>query len=111
MDEASGSSSIGEAVSGRGGGVVGEEDVYYIPERRPSLDLGTTSMDLSYWYWYHTSLLFVSLGISIKCSAHRFICFLEYQLYLKLTYVVYTHVYICILTFLGPVVINSTLFL
>lgn len=51
MDEASGDSSIGEAVSGRGDGVVGEDDVYYIPERRPSLDLGTNSMAFNHWYW------------------------------------------------------------
>lgn len=44
-------SSIGEAVSGRGGGdYVEEEDLYYIPERRPSLDLGTSPMDISQWY-------------------------------------------------------------
>lgn len=44
-------SSIGEAVSGRGvGDHVEEEDLYYIPERRPSLDLGTTPVDTSQWY-------------------------------------------------------------
>lgn len=47
MDEASGGSSVGEAVSGRGDGVVNEEDVYYIPERRPSLDLGPYPMEFN----------------------------------------------------------------
>lgn len=70
MGDASGSSSIGEAVSGRGAGVVGEDDVYYIPERRPSLDLGTNSLDLNYWYWHPPSLLFVWLSVHIKSSAH-----------------------------------------
>lgn len=51
MELASGSSSIGEAVSGRGDGVMdGDEDLFYIPERRPSLDLGTNAMDTSQWY-------------------------------------------------------------
>ncbi|KAF3705933.1 NLR family CARD domain-containing protein 3 CARD15-like protein Caterpiller protein 16.2 [Channa argus] len=50
----SGSSSIGEAVSGRGQAVYhGEDDddddeLYYIPERRPSLDLGPSPMDTSH---------------------------------------------------------------
>ncbi|KAK2881843.1 hypothetical protein Q8A73_022353 [Channa argus] len=50
----SGSSSIGEAVSGRGQAVYHEEDdddddeLYYIPERRPSLDLGPSPMDTSH---------------------------------------------------------------
>lgn len=79
MDQASGSSSIGEAVSGRGGGVVGEDDVYYIPERRPSLDLGQNSMDLNYWYQYHSSLMLVLLGVYIKWSTHRFMCLLDYS--------------------------------
>ncbi|XP_034539854.1 protein NLRC3 [Notolabrus celidotus] len=51
----SGSSSIGEAVSGRGEnvnyeGVDGDDDLYYIPERRPSLDLGPMPMDISNWH-------------------------------------------------------------
>ncbi|XP_074528958.1 NLR family CARD domain-containing protein 3 [Halichoeres trimaculatus] len=51
----SGSSSIGEAVSGRGENVNydgGDEDddLYYIPERRPSLDLGPSPMDISNWH-------------------------------------------------------------
>ncbi|XP_056253089.1 protein NLRC3 isoform X2 [Seriola aureovittata] len=46
-----GSSSLGEAVSGRGQqGVSNEDDeLYYIPERRPSLDLGPSPMDTSQW--------------------------------------------------------------
>lgn len=83
MDEASGGSSVGEAVSGRGDGVVNEEDVYYIPERRPSLDLGSNPMEFNLWYWCHSTLVFVSLGLFTKCSARRFIRFLEYQLYLR----------------------------
>lgn len=51
MELGSGSSSIGEAVSGRGDGVMdGDEDLFYIPERRPSLDLGPNPMDTSQWY-------------------------------------------------------------
>lgn len=53
----SGSSSIGEAVSGRGQNVAnddddddGGEDLYYIPERRPSLDLGPNPMDVGEGY-------------------------------------------------------------
>lgn len=83
MDEASGGSSVGEAVSGRGDGVVNEEDVYYIPERRPSLDLGSYPMEFNLRYWCHSTLVFVSLGLFTKCSARRFIRFLEYQLYLR----------------------------
>lgn len=54
MGTQSGSSSIGEAVSGRGENVAYEEqedddDLYYIPERRPSLDLGPDPMDTSNW--------------------------------------------------------------
>lgn len=52
------SSSIGEAVSGRGQSVTHEgdgddddEDLYYIPERRPSLDLGPTPMDTCHWHF------------------------------------------------------------
>uniref|UniRef100_UPI0037E782C1 protein NLRC3 n=1 Tax=Semicossyphus pulcher TaxID=241346 RepID=UPI0037E782C1 len=47
-------SSIGEAVSGRGENVNFEdedEDLYYIPERRPSLDLGPSPMDISHWHY------------------------------------------------------------
>lgn len=53
MATPAGSSSFGEAVSGRGQSVSGEEedeDLYYIPERRPSLDLGPSPMDTSQWY-------------------------------------------------------------
>lgn len=54
MATPSGSSSLGEAVSGRGGQSVPEEDeddgLYYIPQRRPSLDLGPGPMDTSHWY-------------------------------------------------------------
>lgn len=63
----SASSSIGEAVSGRGEAEdFEEEDLYYIPERRPSLDLETTPMDTGHWYrdllrfshcLYHTNCL------------------------------------------------------
>lgn len=50
MAMSSGSSSIGEAVSGRGQNVPDEDDgLYYIPERRPSLDLGPSPMDTSQW--------------------------------------------------------------
>lgn len=47
----SGSSSIGDAVSGRGQNASNEdEELYYIPERRPSLDLGPSPMDASLWH-------------------------------------------------------------
>lgn len=52
----SGSSSIGDAVSGRepqsgqSDTNEDEDDLYYIPERRPSLDLGPSPMDTSHWY-------------------------------------------------------------
>lgn len=50
-------SSIGEAVSGRGENVSNEDDeIYYIPERRPSLDLGTTPMDTSNWHFVEPAL-------------------------------------------------------
>ncbi|KAL6098924.1 uncharacterized protein ACO6RY_17953 [Pungitius sinensis] len=46
------SSSLGSAVSGRGQSGLDEEDMlYYIPERRPSLDLGPISMDTSQWHY------------------------------------------------------------
>lgn len=60
MATPAGSSSFGEAVSGRGQSVSGEEedeDLYYIPERRPSLDLGPSPMDTSQWYWDFFHLL------------------------------------------------------
>ncbi|XP_037322874.2 NLR family CARD domain-containing protein 3 [Pungitius pungitius] len=45
-------SSLGSAVSGRGQSGLDEEDMlYYIPERRPSLDLGPVSMDTSQWHY------------------------------------------------------------
>lgn len=53
MARSSGSSSLGEAVSGRGHHLPDdgddEEDLYYIPERRPSLDLGGSLMDIGQW--------------------------------------------------------------
>lgn len=48
----SGSSSVGEAVSGRGGQSGpndDDDDLFFIPERRPSLDLGPYPMDTSQW--------------------------------------------------------------
>ncbi|XP_035034015.1 NLR family CARD domain-containing protein 3 isoform X1 [Hippoglossus stenolepis] len=53
MAMGSDSSSVGDAVSGRGQQIVSneEDDLYYIPERRPSLDLGqwsTSPMDTSH---------------------------------------------------------------
>lgn len=62
MDEASEGSSIGEAVSGRGGAAVDEDDIYYIPERRPSLDLGTHPMELNPWYCYHSALVWLTVS-------------------------------------------------
>lgn len=49
MEGSSDSSSIGEAVSGRGQHLPEEDDLFYIPERRPSLDLGVAPMDISQW--------------------------------------------------------------
>ncbi|XP_015251243.1 PREDICTED: protein NLRC3-like [Cyprinodon variegatus] len=51
-------SSIGDAVSGRGDGeeFIDEEDLYYIPERRPSLDLEETPMDTSNWHYVEQAL-------------------------------------------------------
>ncbi|XP_054481564.1 NACHT, LRR and PYD domains-containing protein 3 [Anoplopoma fimbria] len=47
-----GSSSPGDAVSERGEIVSNEdEDLYYIPERRLSLDLGPSAMDTSQWHF------------------------------------------------------------
>ncbi|KAI3373569.1 hypothetical protein L3Q82_022163, partial [Scortum barcoo] len=52
VETLSGSSSIGEAVSGRGQHASNEDDeLYYIPERRPSLDLGPSPMDTSQWHY------------------------------------------------------------
>ncbi|XP_072231342.1 NLR family CARD domain-containing protein 3 [Leuresthes tenuis] len=61
MDEAmatqSDDSSIGEAVSGRGEHVPNEEeDIYYIPERRSSLELGPSPMDTSTWHFVDLAL-------------------------------------------------------
>ncbi|KAM4546927.1 NLR family CARD domain-containing protein 3-like isoform 1-T2 [Fundulus diaphanus] len=56
------SSSIGDAVSGRGDGASHEEeegeeqDLYYIPERRPSLDLGPSPMDTNQWHFVDQAL-------------------------------------------------------
>ncbi|KAK9536365.1 hypothetical protein VZT92_006151 [Zoarces viviparus] len=45
-------SSLGDAVSGRGQSMSGEGDeLFYIPERRPSLDLGPSPMDTSHWQY------------------------------------------------------------
>ncbi|XP_053188062.1 protein NLRC3 [Scomber japonicus] len=48
-------SSLGDAVSAGGQSEYVEEeedeDLYYIPERRPSLDLGTSPMDTSQWHY------------------------------------------------------------
>lgn len=51
METSLGGSSIGDAVSGRGQESMSNEDdgLYYIPERRPSLDLGPSPMDTSHW--------------------------------------------------------------
>lgn len=57
MVGSSGTSSIGDAVSGRGPHLPGgdgdgdddDDDLFYIPERRPSLDLGSNVMDTSQW--------------------------------------------------------------
>ncbi|XP_047234990.1 NACHT, LRR and PYD domains-containing protein 3 [Girardinichthys multiradiatus] len=50
-------SSIGDAVSGRGEGASNEdEDLYYIPERRLSLDLGPAPMDTSHWHFVDQAL-------------------------------------------------------
>nr|XP_020491166.1 NLR family CARD domain-containing protein 3-like [Labrus bergylta] len=44
-------SSIGEAVSARGENeYVEDEDLFYIPERRPSLDLGPSPMEATHWH-------------------------------------------------------------
>lgn len=43
------SSSLGDAVSGREQNSINEDDELYIPERRPSLDLGQSPMDTSHW--------------------------------------------------------------
>ncbi|XP_070773509.1 NACHT, LRR and PYD domains-containing protein 3 [Enoplosus armatus] len=52
MDILSGGSSLGDAVSGRGQSESIEDDgLYYIPERRPSLDLGPNPMDTSHWLY------------------------------------------------------------
>ncbi|XP_056263462.1 NLR family CARD domain-containing protein 3 [Pseudoliparis swirei] len=44
------SSSLGDAVSGREQNSINEDDELYIPERRPSLDLGQSPMDTSHWH-------------------------------------------------------------
>lgn len=52
MDGSASSSSLGDAASGRAQQVEfdEDEDLYYIPERRPSLDLGHSPMDTITWY-------------------------------------------------------------
>ncbi|XP_040006108.1 protein NLRC3 [Xiphias gladius] len=56
--DVSGNSSLGDAVSGRGQQSVSNEgdDLYYIPERRPSLDLGPGLMDTSHWHYVDQAL-------------------------------------------------------
>ncbi|XP_061595826.1 LOW QUALITY PROTEIN: NACHT, LRR and PYD domains-containing protein 3 [Cololabis saira] len=55
--EMSDDSSIGEAVSGRGEPVSEEdENLFYIPERRASLDLGQSTMDTSNWTFVEQAL-------------------------------------------------------
>lgn len=53
MATPSGSTSLGDTASGAGQNDNGEneedDDLYYIPERRPSLDLGPSPMDTSQW--------------------------------------------------------------
>ncbi|XP_008301534.1 protein NLRC3 [Stegastes partitus] len=60
MASLSGSSSFGEGVSGRppqgGWAEEDDEDLYYIPERRPSLDLGPAPMDTSNWHYVDQAL-------------------------------------------------------
>ncbi|XP_074467755.1 NACHT, LRR and PYD domains-containing protein 6 [Sebastes fasciatus] len=52
MATPTGSSSAGDAVSGRGQSASNEDDeLFYIPERRPSLDLGPSPMDTSHWHY------------------------------------------------------------
>lgn len=56
MDTPSGSTSLGDAASGGGQSMPNEDEdeddgLYYIPERRPSLDLGPTPMDTSHWHY------------------------------------------------------------
>lgn len=52
MEGSSDSSSIGVAISGRGHHLPDDEDIFYIPERRPSLDLGSNLMDWISQGWY-----------------------------------------------------------
>ncbi|XP_014849876.1 PREDICTED: protein NLRC3-like [Poecilia mexicana] len=50
-------SSIGDAVSSREDvEFIEDEDLYYIPERRPSLDLGPSPMDTSQWHFVDQAL-------------------------------------------------------
>ncbi|XP_032431790.1 protein NLRC3 [Xiphophorus hellerii] len=50
-------SSIGDAVSSREDvESIEDEGLYYIPERRPSLDLGPSPMDTSQWYFVDQAL-------------------------------------------------------
>ncbi|XP_058482796.1 protein NLRC3 [Solea solea] len=52
MNMESDSSSIGDAVSGRGQQSASrDDDELYIPERRPSLDLGQSPMDTNHWFF------------------------------------------------------------
>lgn len=85
----SGSSSIGEAVSGRGQNVAAdEEDLFYIPERRPSLDLGPNPMEIGegYCFFFSPSLnvehmclvIFFKAIIKITCLSSA-ICVLQTQ--------------------------------
>ncbi|XP_040907320.1 protein NLRC3 [Toxotes jaculatrix] len=58
MELQSGTSSLEDAVSGRGQQTVFNEDdmLYYIPERRQSLDLGQSAMDTSNWPYMDQAL-------------------------------------------------------
>ncbi|XP_044079649.1 NLR family CARD domain-containing protein 3 [Siniperca chuatsi] len=57
METLSGSSSLGDAVSGRGQSASIEDDgLYYIPERRASLDLGPSPMDTTHWHYVDQAL-------------------------------------------------------
>ncbi|XP_008425850.1 protein NLRC3 [Poecilia reticulata] len=50
-------SSIGDAASGREDvESIEDDDLYYIPERRPSLDLGPSPMDTSQWHFVDQAL-------------------------------------------------------
>ncbi|XP_069002763.1 protein NLRC3 [Embiotoca jacksoni] len=57
MASASSGSFIGDAVSARGEIVTNEDDgLFYIPERRPSLDLGPSPMDINHGHYVEQAL-------------------------------------------------------